>query len=130
MSFIVAADLIKYTDSEKVKKRNPEKLDMDIRRAEKTVLHLLNRKPDDSIFLNGAPEDIKSAIILYAEYYALWEIRKHSSGYKSESFDDYSYTLTDDFKLEEPDVKELIREYIKKLDPPKHNKATFKMRCI
>lgn len=125
---IIPQDVIEYTESEKVKSRAENKLQMDIRRAQSKVLQHIRRTEDDELFKEGVPQAIKDALILYAEYFALKEIDKQSSGMQSESFDDYSYTRSN-VSIEEPDVFDLLDDYILG-EPLNLNKVVLKARLL
>lgn len=128
MSLISTADLINYTDSEKVKVRAVAKLEMDIRRAQSKVLQHLKRTETDALFIPEVPQAIKDSMILYAEFLSLKEIEKHKAGISAESFDDYSYTRSST-GIEEPDVFDLLDEYILG-EPLNSNKVVLKARFL
>jgi len=88
----VAPDEVKaYSDLGNVKKREDCKLTVDIARAEQTVITRTNNRFDADMVI---PEPVRLAVILIAEYFADKAIRGNRE-YKSESFDDYSYTVAD-----------------------------------
>ena len=88
----VASDEVKaYSDLDNVKKREDGKLTVDIARAEQTVITRTNNRFDADMVI---PEPVRLAVILIAEYFADKAIRGNRE-YKSESFDDYSYTVAD-----------------------------------
>lgn len=106
---VLPQDIIDYTEDEEVKKRPENKLTFDIVRAESKVFSLCGQNFSD---LDELPAPIKLSIILYAEYYALGAIKlKSVNKYKSESYDDYSYQLSED-EIPEPDIYNLIEPYI------------------
>jgi hypothetical protein len=85
-----------YTEYESVKNRSDEKLAIDISRAESYVIAYTNND-----FANYAeiPTEVKTAVILIAERYAYNATNISVGMYKSETFDDYSYTLSDNANL-------------------------------
>lgn len=109
---ITPQQVIDYTESPKVKNREASKITVDIARATSKVLKLLNRSKDDPLFATSVPDEIQTALILWTEYYSLKEVEKQSSGFQSETFDDYSYTKAPNASIEEPEVLDLIESYI------------------
>lgn len=88
----VTPDEVKaYSDLDNVKKRDDGKLTVDIARAEQTVITRTNNRFDADMSI---PEPVRVAVILIAEYFADKAVRGNRE-YKSESYDDYSYTVAD-----------------------------------
>ena len=59
------------------------------------------------------PEPVKMAVILVAEAYAKNDIEAAKKKIKSESFDDYSYTVeAGTISLDSLDLEELLADYI------------------
>lgn len=83
-----------YTDFALVKNRSDEKLRVDITRAEQYVISYTHNTFEDTVKFPEIPEAIKTAVILVAESYA-HNAAEGGREYKSETFDDYSYTLQD-----------------------------------
>lgn len=83
-----------YTDYALVQARSDEKLKVDITRAEQYVISYTNNTFADDEKYPAVPEAVKTAVLLIAEVYA-YNAAEGSREYKSESFDDYSYTLQD-----------------------------------
>lgn len=79
-----------YTEIEAVQKRSDERLAVDISRAEQYVVtYTHNNFPDE------LPGPVKTAVLLLAEAYAARanQMKETKGGtFKSETFDDYSYT--------------------------------------
>ena len=104
-----------YSDRQNVKDRSDEKLKIDISRAEWYVITYTRNRFDDAERYAEIPEPIKTAVILLAESYAA-DAAGLSSGvgsFKSESFDDYSYTVADTaYKIGNLDLGPLLDEFI------------------
>lgn len=83
-----------YSDLPSIQSRQDEKLQKDIQRAESYIIHYCHHDFSAEKYVGGIPQDVKMATMLLAEYYAY---SKQNVGRKtSESFDDYSYTTSDD----------------------------------
>ena len=96
-----------------VKNRSDERLRVDIARAELWVLNYTrNRFFDDP----EAPEPVRIAVLLLAEQYATTAAGGGGSAggmFKSERFDDYSYTLADsDFLIDNLKLADLLSEFV------------------
>lgn len=108
--WILPEDVKSYTSHKEVAERSDERLKFDIARAEMKIIHITNNK-----FTNceEIPEPVKMAVILVAEAYAKNDIEAAKKKIKSESFDDYSYTLeSGTINLDSLDLEELLRDYI------------------
>ncbi len=82
-----------YTEIEAVRERADARLEVDIARAEQYVVTYTHNKFDAEAEL---PPSVKTAVILLAEAYASYaNMMKETKGgaFKSETFDDYSYTV-------------------------------------
>lgn len=112
----VTPDEVKaYTDYPKVQARADAKLKIDISRAEQYVITYTNNRFEDDEKYPEAPESVKTAVILIAEMYAFnaAEGADGKGAYKSESFDDYSYTLADTTtKLDNLVLGPLLDDYV------------------
>lgn len=86
-------DVINYTEYSDVKERSVTKLAIDISRAEMQIMSYTNNKDflDDQLY-PSIPEEVKNAVIVLAEAFAHNAIEKTKTK-KSETFDDYSYTV-------------------------------------
>ena len=85
------AEVKAYTTNPLVQNRTDQRLKVDIFRAEQYVMKRTNN--DFSSFAT-IPEPVKLAVILLAEMYAAGASSdKNDGNYKSETFDDYSYTI-------------------------------------
>lgn len=101
-----------YTEREKVKNRNDAKLAMDIARAEQYVIQYTKNRFDDPEKYPEIPGEVKMAVILIAEVYGN-SAAEGKGEYKSETFDDYSYTVADTaVKLENLDLASLLGGHI------------------
>ena len=88
-------DIREYTDRQSIKDRTDVKLSIDISRAEQYVIKYTRCKFDDPEIFPEVPEPVKTAVILLAEAYAAYAVNFGSGvgTYKSESLDDYAYTM-------------------------------------
>lgn len=92
--WIVPDDVRGYTDSEKVKARSNLQLEFDISRAENYVISYTNNRFNTDEYTEKIPDDIRMALILLAEAYAIKSVNASAVvSIKSETFDDYSYTI-------------------------------------
>ena len=99
-----------YTSHKEVSERSDEKLTFDIARAEMKIIHITNNKFAE---YDEIPEPVKMAVILVAEAYAKNDIEAAKKKIKSESFDDYSYTVeAGTISLDSLDLEELLADYI------------------
>lgn len=92
--WVTPAEVKAYTDYPTVQSRADKKLEIDISRAEQYVISYTHNKFDDEEYPE-IPEPVKTAVILVAEMYAFNAAQgaEGKGAYKSETFDDYSYTL-------------------------------------
>ena len=100
-----------YTSQEVVENRPAEKLAFDISRAELKVMSKTNNKFET---YDAIPEPVKMAVILLAEAYArnVVEAAKEKQ-LKSETFDDYSYTVeSSTIDIEDLDIDDLLADYV------------------
>lgn len=92
--WIAPDDVRGYTDSEKVRTRSSLQLEFDISRAENYVISYTNNRFNTEEYAKKIPDDVRMALILLAEAYALKSVNASAIGImKSETFDDYSYTI-------------------------------------
>jgi len=127
----VTPDEVKaYTDYPKVKDRSDEKLKVDITRAEYYVINYTRNHFDDHIKYPTLPESVRTAVILVAEMYAFnaAEGGTGKGAYKSETFDDYSYTMADTGeKLDNLLLGPLLDEFT---EPDSGSKVVMKLRKL
>jgi len=125
--WVTPAEVKDYTDKQKVKDRADTKMAIDITRAEQYVINYTHNRFDDAEKYPDMPVEVKTAVILIAEVYGNTSAEGKSE-YKSESFDDYSYTVADTAtKLENLDLGPLLDEFI--TEAPR-NAITLKMRKL
>ncbi|MDD2979534.1 MAG: DUF3199 family protein [Hespellia sp.] len=117
-----------YSDSDKVKARSDEKLAFDIARAEKYVIFNTHNKFDSEEYKEKLPSDVKMAVILLSEAYALKSIGMKDGTKSAETFDDYSYTI--DLSVDELanlGLGPLLDDYV---ISPESGKVTMKLRSL
>ncbi|MCD8206693.1 MAG: DUF3199 family protein [Bacteroidales bacterium] len=89
--WVTPEDVRDYSDFESVKERSDARLEVDIERA---VQYVLAYTHNDFAAYKRIPSAVRTAVVLLTEAYArnayLYSLR---GGMKSETFDDYSYTL-------------------------------------
>jgi len=125
--WVTPAEVKDYTDKQKVKDRADTRMAIDITRAEQYVINYTHNRFDDAEKYPDMPVEVKTAVILIAEVYGNTSAEGKSE-YKSESFDDYSYTVADTAtKLENLDLGPLLDEFI--TEAPR-NAITLKMRKL
>ena len=117
-----------YTQSDKVKARSDEQLSFDIARAERYVIFHTHNKFNTAEYESALPSDVTMAVTLLAESYAKQVISQKDGTMKSETFDDYSYTIdTDSDIAEQLGLGALLEDYV--LDE-KSGKIVFRMRRL
>lgn len=127
----VTPDRVKaYTEFEAVQNRPDPKLETDILRAETEIFTYCGHKFEDVVkYPLGAPEEVKTAIILLSEYYALIAADVAlAKGYKSETFSKYSYTLGDN-PMQKPSFTAMLSAHVQEKGTAQR-KASFRMRGI
>lgn len=111
--WIIPHDVQNYTELKEVQNRSDEKLMLDIARAEQKIISITNNRFDDEIKYPEIPEPVRIAAILLAEAYAKNAGEKAQRNYKSETFDDYSYTVgSSTVDLEALGLDELLSEFV------------------
>lgn len=124
--WVTPDEVREYTDKPTVAARSDAKLKIDITRAELYVISYTNNRFDDEQYPE-APEAVKTAVILIAEMYGNSAVEGKGE-YKSESFDDYSYTFAEtSVKLENLDLGPLLDEHV--VVEPKQG-VTMKIRKL
>lgn len=96
--WVTPEEVREYTDVQAVKDRSDEKLAVDIFRAEQYAIQYTQNDFSD---VASMPEAVINAVVILAEAYARQAVLSASAassgirtgGMKSETFDDYSYTL-------------------------------------
>lgn len=128
--WVTPTEVKDYTDYPAVKNRADAKLKADILRAEQHIISYTNNRFDDEAKFPEIPEPVKTAVILVAEMFAFnaAEGAEGKGNYKSETFDDYSYTLADTTaKLDNLSLGSLLDDYI--ITEPR-NAVTMRLRKL
>ncbi len=116
-----------YSEHEAVQRRSNMRLELDIERAEQYVISYTNNR-FDSEEMTAIPSAVKTAVILIAEAYA-YNATLSATDKKSETFDDYSYTLADANPIDIPtlDIAALLDEFT---ISAARNGITMRMRAL
>jgi len=104
-----------YSENPRVTSRDDSRLKVDILRAEQRVIAITGNRFDDADEFPEIPLNVKTAVMLLAEMYAIGAAGAdaNSGNFRSESFDDYSYTLHDtESKIDNIDIEPLLADYI------------------
>ncbi len=114
--WITPTEVKEYTDYAKVKERTDVKLQADIVRAENYIIHRTNNDFKDDVLYPEIPSDIKLATMLVAEFYANAATKDPQKKYQSETYKDYSYTISadSDLSVDDIDISALISAYIRR----------------
>ncbi|RJS59151.1 DUF3199 family protein [Bacillus sp. PK3_68] len=108
---ITPADVIAYSVFDAVKERPVSLLEQDILEAEIEIESIVGHNFAE---IAPLPDKARLALLKMAQFYAL--INSDESivkGYTSEKIGDYSYTLANGQTIRKPDVKSLLKEFIK-----------------
>lgn len=117
-----------YTSSKKVMERSDTQLAFDIARAEKYVIFHTHNDFTSAEYCSSLPSDVTMAVILLAEAYAKQAIAQQEGLKKSETFDDYSYTMDTDTDLADNlGLGALLDEYVL---PEDNGKVIMKLRKL
>lgn len=124
--WIFPSDVKEYSNSIDVQNRTDQKLFYDITRAISYIIFKTNNKFEDDF--EQIPPDVRMATILLAEAYAKQAIpQKDNGNIKSETFDDYSYTVETNSDLADLlDLGSLLEPYTIN----KHGKVTMNLRKL
>lgn len=114
--WITPKEVRDYTGYKEVKERTDEQIAVDITKAEAYVIRYTKRK-FDSIGADGIteelPVEVKTAVIILAEMYA-YNAAIRQVRMKSETFDDYSYTVdTSEITIDSLGLEGLLDGYVK-----------------
>jgi len=93
--WVIPQEVKDYTEIPSVANREDHRLVIDISRAETFIINYTNRTFEE---FEVIPDSVRTATILLAEAYAFNAANTANSakgGVKTETFDDYSYTLFD-----------------------------------
>lgn len=110
--WVTPKEVREYSDLASIQSRQDEKLEKDIQRAESYIIYYCNHDFSDEKYAGGIPKDVRMATLLLAEHYAY---SKQNIGRKtSETFDDYSYTTSDDqIEISTLGLEALLEQYVK-----------------
>lgn len=123
--WVTPKDVKKYTSHKEISERSDEKLTFDIARAEMKIIHITNNKFTE---YDKIPDPVKMAVVLVAEAYAKNDIEAAKKKIKSETFDDYSYTVeAGTISLDSLDLEELLADYI---ITDGIGKTVMRLRCL
>ncbi|QIB26096.1 DUF3199 family protein [Caloranaerobacter azorensis] len=128
--WITPQDVKDYTEHKAVLNRAETKLKFDIARAERYIIERTNNDFSDDLIYPVIPDEIKMATILVTEFYANMAANNPIEAKKSETFDDYSYTVSDkvyEMSVDDLDISYLINDYI--IEAP-INKTIVRMRKL
>ena len=119
--WVTPQEIRKWTERQDVKNRSNERLKVDIFRAEQYIINY-TRNTFDSAQWPSIPEPVRIATLILAEQYAANAVNLSTSAgggaFKSERFDDYSYTLADtDFQIDNLKLGALLDEFIENRNP-------------
>jgi hypothetical protein len=112
--WVTPEEVKEHTDNAKVKERADKKLIWDIFHAEQFVIKYTHNRFEDPEKYPEIPQGVWLAVVMLAEMYAARnaDTDKNSGNYKSETFDDYSYTIADTEKKQENlDLAPLLDEF-------------------
>lgn len=131
--WVMPQDVIDWTERQAVKDRSAEKLTVDIFRAEQWVIAYTRNTFADSERWPTIPEPVRIATLILAEHYAAVAANLGTAGgggaFKSERFDDYSYTLADsNAQIEDLKLGGLLDEFIETGGSP--GNVVMKMRKL
>lgn len=114
MALITPQQVKDYTDFPKVQERADAKLAFDITQAESDVFSYVGHRFTEPEYI-PLPDEVKTALILLTEHYALIRTDKALvKGYTSEKLDDYSYTRKDgDVFVNKPEIANLLKSFVK-----------------
>jgi len=105
-------EVVAYTQNDAVKKRDSTLLAFDIARAETYVIFRTHNDFTADAYKSDIPDDVRKAVIMLAEAYALKAIQSAKGTVQSETFDDYSYTYSDTDLIDSLGLGPLLSPYI------------------
>lgn len=110
--WVMPEEVKTYTDHKEITERSNEKLKTDIFRAEQKVISITHNNFDGEE-LEKIPESVKIAVMILAEAYANNSIEKSKKQIRSETFDDYSYSLDSGIiDIDSLDLDYLLKDYM------------------
>lgn len=99
--WVIPEEVKEYSENKDVQERNDIRLEFDIARAEAQIIKYCN---NDFSSCDTIPNDVKKAVILLSEKYAVSAIKIKKGGILSESFDDYSYSSDSNYSIDIDDL--------------------------
>lgn len=109
--WVTPEDVRQYTSHEDVSNRPDEKLVFDISRAELKVIAKTNNSFGEEY--PEIPDPVKMAVILLAEAYAKNSIEATKKRIRSETFDEYSYSVeSGTVDIDNLDIEDLLADYV------------------
>lgn len=109
--WVTPEDVRQYTSHEDVSNRPDEKLVFDISRAELKVIAKTNNSFGEEY--PEIPDPVKLAVILLAEAYAKNAVEATKKQIRSETFDDYSYSVeSGTVDIDNLDIDDLLADYV------------------
>lgn len=122
--WVIPDEVREYSEIKQVQQRSDKRLEIDISRAEQKVISYTNNKFTEYSVI---PAAVKTAVILLAEAYG-YNTFIATSGKKSETFDDYSYTAdTSGINVGELDIESMLDEFC--VSEPR-NGVTMRLRKL
>lgn len=114
--WITPRDVAIYSTNPAVQQRRPDRLAVDIARAEQYVIRYCGHAFNDAALYPTLPESVKTAVLLLSELYAA-NAEAEATGRSqlhSETNDDYSYTAQDtQTALDNLTIGPLLDDYVR-----------------
>lgn len=109
--WVTPEDVRQYTSHEDVSNRPDEKLVFDISRAELKIIAKTNNSFGEEY--PEIPDPVKMAVILLAEAYAKNSVEATKKRIRSETFDEYSYSVeSGTVDIDNLDIDDLLADYV------------------
>lgn len=122
--WITPQEVREYSEIPAVQQRNDTRLAVDIARAKQYIITYTHNKFEN---IEEIPTSVKTALLLLAEAYAYNAVIT-SNEMKSETFDDYSYTVErNQINIDGLDIAALLDDYV--ITEPS-NGIVFRMRKL
>lgn len=110
--WVMPEEVKAYTDHAEVAKRDDAKLQMDIFRAEQKVISITHNHFDGEEY-KELPDPVRVAVLIIAEAFAKNSIEKAKKQIRSETFDDYSYSVSSGIiDIDSLDLDYLLKDYL------------------
>lgn len=91
--WVTTEELLEFTERSEVKKKSPAKIAVMISLAESKIISFCKHDFSNDDDYPTVPQDIKNATLILADALCYNDSLRTSGVVKSESFDDYSYTV-------------------------------------